>query len=92
MREEPWLGPDDTGEPLARAFRLLLEALELAAGPFSQMEVDPAQTVVQRRFVEVTVVVDPPTDVGIDPPGEIIKGCVGPVLETPLPNFPTHRL
>jgi hypothetical protein len=80
------------GEPPARAFRLLLEALELAAYPFPQVEVDPAQTVVQRRFVEVTVVVDPATDVGIDPPSQIIEGRVGPVLKTPLPNFPTHCL
>lgn len=92
MREEPWIGSDDTGEPLARAFRLLLEALELAAHPFSQMEVDPAQTVVQRRLVEVTVVVDLTTNIRIDHPRQIIKGRVGPVLETPLPDFPTHRL
>ena len=56
------------------------------------MEVDSAQTVVHRRFVEVTVVVDPTTDAGIYQPGQIIKGRVGPVLETPSPDFPTHRL
>ena len=47
MREEPWSGSsDDTSEPGTRAFRLLLEALEFAARPFPQMEVDAAQTVV----------------------------------------------
>ena len=56
------------------------------------MEVDPAQTVVQRRLVEVTVVVDLATDVWIDPLGKIIKGRVGPILETPSPDFATHRL
>src|SRR5712664_2500749 len=66
VREEPWVGPDDTSEPLTRAFWLLLEALEFAARPFPQMEVDAAQTVVQRRLVEVSVVVDPTTDVGVD--------------------------
>ena len=92
MREELWASLDNMGEPLARAFRLLLEALVLAARPFSEMEVDAAQTVVQRRLVEVTVVVDPTTDVGIYHPGQIIKGRVGPVLETPSPDFPTHCL
>jgi hypothetical protein len=92
VREELWIDPDDTGEPRTRALRLLLEALELAARPFPQMEVDSAQTVVQRRFVEVTVVVDPTTDVGIYHPGQIIKGRVGPALETPSPDFPTHCL
>jgi hypothetical protein len=36
------------------------------------MEVDSAQTVVHRRFGEVTVVVDPTTDAGIYQPGQII--------------------
>src|SRR5713226_4902254 len=87
VREELWTSLDNMGEPLARAFRLLLEALVLAARPFSEMEVDAAQTVVQRRLVEVTVVVDPTTDVGIYHPGQIIKGRVGPVLETPSPDL-----
>src|SRR5713226_4443689 len=89
VREEPWVGPDDTSEPLTCAFRLLLEALEFAARPFPQMEVDAAQTVVQRRLVEVSVVVDPTTDVGVDQPSQIIKGQVGPVLKTPSPDFLT---
>src|ERR1039458_6988181 len=55
--EERWVGPDDMGEPLACAFGPLLEALELAAYPLPQMEVDSAQTVLHRRFVEVTIVV-----------------------------------
>lgn len=75
----------------SRAVRPLLEALELAAGPFSQMEVDPAQTVEQRRFVEVTVVVEPPTDVGIDPPGGSSR-VVSVRFWTALPTFPTYRL
>jgi hypothetical protein len=70
VREELWASLDNMGEPLARAFRLLLEALKLAARPFSEMEVDSAQT----------------TDVRIDQPGQIIKGRVGPVLETPSPD------
>jgi hypothetical protein len=57
VREELWASLDNMGEPLGRAFRLLLEALELAARPFSELEVDSAQTVVHRRLVEVTVVV-----------------------------------
>src|SRR5712664_3580498 len=64
VREELWTSLDNMGEPLARAFRLLLEPLVLAARPFSEMEVDAAQTVVQRRVVEVTVVVDPTPEVG----------------------------
>jgi len=92
VREERWVGPDDMGEPLACAFGLLLEALELAAYPLPQVEVNSAQIVVHRRFVEVTVVVDPTAEVGIDQPSQIIKGHVGPVLETLLPDFPTHRL
>src|SRR5713226_7370821 len=92
VREELWTSLDNMGEPLARAFRLLLEALVLAARPFSEMEVDSAQTVVQRRLVEVTVVVDPTPDVRIYHSGQIIKGRVGPVLETPSPDFPTHCL
>ena len=92
MREKLWITLDDTGEPLTCALRLLLEALELAARSFPQMEVDSAQTIVHRRLVEVTVVVDPTTDVGIDHPGQIIKVRVGPVLETPSPDFPTHGL
>jgi hypothetical protein len=64
VREEVWVDLDDTGEPLPRALRLLLEALELVARPFPQMEVESAQTVVHGRFVEVTVVVDPTSDVG----------------------------
>src|ERR1039458_8029551 len=92
VREELWVDPDDTGEPRTRALRLLLEALEFAARPFPQMEVDSAQTVVQRRLVEVSVVVDPTTDVRIDQPSQIIKGHVGPVLKTPSPDFPTHCL
>src|ERR1017187_1258370 len=46
VREKLWVIPDDRGEPLTRAVRLLLEALVFAARPFSQMEVDSAQTVV----------------------------------------------
>ena len=92
MREERWACPDDTGEPLARAFRRLPEALEFATHPRPQVEVNPAQRSVQRRLLEVTVVVDPATDVRIDPPRQIVKGRVGPVLETPLSDFPTHRL
>ncbi len=92
MREELWASRDDTGEPRTRAFRRLLEALVLAARPFPQMEVDSAQTVVQRRLVEVTVVVDPTPDVRIYHSGQIMKGRVGPVLETPSPDFPTHCL
>src|SRR5712691_11223628 len=76
----------------APSIRLLLEALEFAARPFPQMEVDAAQTVVQRRLVEVSVVVDPTTDVGVDQPSQIIKGQVGPVLKTPSPDFLTHCL
>src|SRR5438128_931259 len=38
VREELWASLDNMGEPLARAFRLLLEALVLAARPFSEME------------------------------------------------------
>jgi hypothetical protein len=72
--------------------RLLLEALVFAAHPFPQMEVNAVQTVVQRRLVEVTVVVDPTPDVRIYHPGKIMKGRVGPVLETPSPDFPTHCL
>src|ERR1035441_2158100 len=92
VREELWVDPDDTGEPRTRALRLLLETLELAARPFPQMEVNSAQTVVQRRLVEVTVVVDPTPEVRIDHPGQISKGRVGPVLKSPSPNFPTHCL
>jgi hypothetical protein len=47
---------------------------------------------VHRRFVKVTVVVDPTTDVWIYHPSQIIQGHVGPVLETPSPDFPTHCL
>jgi hypothetical protein len=81
VREKLWVVPDDTGEPLTRAFRLLLEALVFAASPFLQMEVDSAQTVVQRRLVEVTVVVDPTPDVRIYHSGQVIKGRVGPQTE-----------
>ena len=56
------------------------EALVFAAHPFPQVEVDPTQTVIERRFIEVTVVVDPTTDAGIYQPGQIIKGRVGPVI------------
>src|SRR5208337_2759579 len=80
------------GKPLAGAFGLLLEALELAAYPLPQMEVNSAQTVMHRRLVEVTVVVDPTAEVRIDQPSQIIQGHVGPVLETPSPDFPTHCL
>src|SRR5271166_2004271 len=59
VREERWAGPDDPGEPLARSSRLVPEALEFAACPFPQVEVNPAQAVIQRRLVEVAVVVDP---------------------------------
>lgn len=92
VRKELWVHLDDTGEPLTRAFRLLLEALVFAAHPFPQMEVDAVQTVVQRRLVEMTVVVDPTPDVRIYQPGQIMKGRVGPVLETPSPDYPTHCL
>ena len=92
MREELWFGPDDTGEPLTRAFRLLREALVFAARPFSQVEVDSAQTVVQRRRVEMTVVVEPTPEVRIYHSGQITEGRVGPALESPLPDFPTHCL
>ena len=81
VREKLWVVPDDTGEPLTRAFRLLLEALVFAASPFLQMEVDSAQTVVQRRFVEMTVVVDPTPEVRIYHSGQVIKGRVGPQTE-----------
>jgi hypothetical protein len=43
VREEPWVGPDDPGEPLARSFRRLPEALEFATRPGPQVEVNPAQ-------------------------------------------------
>jgi hypothetical protein len=65
-REERSVDLHDTGEPLPRSFRLLLEALVFAASPFPQMEINSAQTVVpRRRLVKVTVVVDPTPDVGI---------------------------
>jgi hypothetical protein len=70
VREELWVGLSDTGEPLACAFRRLLEALVFAARPFPQMEVDAAQAVIQRRLVEVPVVVDPTADVRINHPSQ----------------------
>jgi MFS family permease len=42
VREERWVGPDDTGEPLTCALRPLPEALVFAAYPFPQVEIDPA--------------------------------------------------
>jgi hypothetical protein len=73
VREELWVGHDDTGEPLPRAFRLLLKALVFAAHPFSQVEVDSAQTVVQRRLVKMTVVVDPTPEVRIYLPSSLLQ-------------------
>lgn len=92
MREEPWGGPDDSGEPLTRAFWSLAEAFVFAAYPFPQVEVDPAQTVIERRLVVVAVIVDPAADVGIKHSGQIIEGLVGPGLETPAPDITAHLL
>ena len=71
------MGPDDAGKPLTRAFRPLPEALVFSAYPFSQVEVDPTQTLIERRFVEVTVVIDPTPDIRIAHSGQVIEGLVG---------------
>ena len=92
VREERRVGPDDPGEPLARSYRLVPEALVFAACPFPQVEVNPAQAVIQRRFVEVAVVVDPAPDARIEHSGQIIEGLVGSGLEAPAPDLLAHLL
>jgi hypothetical protein len=41
VREEPWVGPDNPGEPLTRSFRRLPEALEFVTHPCPWVEVNP---------------------------------------------------
>jgi hypothetical protein len=79
-----------SSSPTGRFF--MLETLVFAARPFSQLEVDSAQTAVQRRLVEMTAVVYPTPEVRILHSGQSTEGRVGPALESPLPDFPTHCL
>src|SRR5271166_1152113 len=86
------MGPDDAGKPLTRAFRPLPEALVFSAYPFSQVEVDPTQTLIERRFVEVTVVIDPTPDIRIAHSGQVIEGLVGLGLKAPAPDITAELL
>ena len=52
------------------------------------MGVDPKQGRIERRFVEVTVVVDPALDVRSEHPRQILQGFVGPMVQRP----PSDRL
>src|SRR5271166_5314118 len=86
------MGPDDAGKPLTRAFRPLPEALVFSAYPFSQVEGDPTQTLIERRFVEVTVVIDPTPDIRIAHSGQVIEGLVGLGLKAPAPDITAELL
>ena len=50
---------------LTLAFWSLAKAFVFAAYPFPQVEVNPAQTVIECRPAEVAEIVDPAADVGI---------------------------
>jgi hypothetical protein len=60
--------------------------------PPEDVRIDPTKGRVERRLVEVAVVADPASDVGVEHPGKIIEGLVGPVLEAPAPDAAAEPL
>ena len=77
---------DHTSEPVPSSLRLLSKSLELASCPFGEEGVDPKKGGIQRRFVELTVVVDPATDIWIEHPCQVVQRLVAPGLQGPSPD------
>ena len=59
MGKEPWLFSAEPVEPISRSFGFATQALELAARPASDIEIDIPKRRTQSRPVETAVVGDP---------------------------------
>ena len=65
--------------------------LELASCLLAKKDVDPTQGRLQRRFVEVAVVVDPAADIRVEHPHQVVQRVVAPRLESPSLDRLTDR-
>ena len=70
MREQGGLAPSNGVEPPPRPGRSASQSFELLHGPSNEMLIDAPCQGVQHGAVERPVVVDPASDLGVDPLGD----------------------
>ncbi|WP_249168356.1 hypothetical protein [Bradyrhizobium elkanii] len=83
MSEEFGLSPDQLRQPNPSVAGTLTEALELASRPSEDARLSDASSN-REQIVEVAVVADPPPDVGIEHPSEIVQRFVAAPLKAPI--------
>ena len=64
---------DHPCEPVPSTLRPLPKRLELASRPPDEKGVDPKKRRIQRRFVELAVIVDPATDIRVEHPRQVVQ-------------------
>lgn len=72
---------DHPCQPVPGTPRPMSKRLELASCPSDEKGVDPQKGRIQRRLVEVTVVVDPASDIRVEHPGQVVQRLVAPGLK-----------
>ena len=90
MGKERWIETANTFEPISRSLGLTAQAFELAARPADDKGIDPLQGRTQPRPVEVAVVVDPASNVGIVLLSQILQGHVAAMMQRPAPDRLAH--
>jgi hypothetical protein len=84
--KERWIYPAEPVKPVSRSLGLPTQALELAARPADDIEIDPLQGRTQLRLVEVAVVVDPAANARVVHRGQVLQGLVAAMMKRSAPN------
>ena len=88
MGKQGRISADEPRKPISSTRRARAQPLVLVAAPADQVGINLPRGSQQCRPVEVTIVVDPASDVGIEHPCQIIEGLVTSPMEGPS----TYRL
>jgi hypothetical protein len=87
VREQGGLAPSNGVEPPPRPGRSASQSFELLHGPSHEMLIDAPCQGVQHGAVEGPVVVDPASDLGVDPLGEAGQVRAAATVEVPGPDL-----
>src|SRR5712691_8032497 len=92
VSEEGGLSLSSNVQSLPRAGGIASQSLELLHGPSNEMLIDARCKGVQHGAVEGPVVVDPASDLGVDPLGDAGQVRAAATVEVPVPDLLADRL